>query len=67
MQLMKFVGKDIVLHYKGGKTEKLKIHNYEGPYLLLVAPSSSLGHIGLEVAKWQIKEEDGQLHAYPKT
>jgi len=64
---MKLVGREIVVHYKNGRTDRLKIHNYEGPYLLLVAPSSSLGHIGLEIAKWQIKEENGQLHAYPKS
>lgn len=65
MELLKYVGRDIVLHYSDGRTERLKVYAYEGPYLLLLAPKSSLGHIGIEVDKWDIREEKGELHAYP--
>lgn len=65
MELLKYAGKDIVLHYADGRTEKLKVYSYEGPYLLLLAPKSSLGHVAIEISKWEIREENGELHAYP--
>ncbi|MEM0272725.1 MAG: hypothetical protein QW514_09320 [Thermoprotei archaeon] len=65
MSLLKYVGRDITLHYEDGRTDKLKVYSYEGPYLLLIAPKSSLGHIGIQIDKWIIREEKGELHAYP--
>lgn len=65
MELLKYAGRDIVLHYRSGKTERLKVYGYDGPYLILLAPSSSLGHIAIEVDKWELREENGVLHAYP--
>src|SRR5579875_638877 len=65
MDLLKYVGRDITLHYKDGRTDRLKVYSYEGPYLLLVAPKSSLGHVGIQIDKWVIREEKGELHAYP--
>jgi hypothetical protein len=66
MNLMKYVGRDITIHYKDGRVEKLRIHAYEGPYLLLLAPKSSLGHIGIQVDAWDIREDKGELQAYPR-
>ncbi len=65
-ELLSFVGKDIVIHYKDGRTDRLAVHNYEGPYLFLIAPKSSLGHIAIEVDQWTFKTENGMLNAYPK-
>ncbi|MEM3671046.1 MAG: hypothetical protein QW767_04800 [Thermoprotei archaeon] len=67
MEYLKFVGKTIVMHYSNGREEKLTVSGYEGPFLFLIAPSSSLGRIAIDiVSKWAVTEEGGVLHARPK-
>jgi hypothetical protein len=66
-ELAKHIGKDIIVHYKGNRVERLKVHAVEGPYVFVIAPKSSLGHVALEITKWDFKEENGVLNAYPKS
>ncbi|MCL5788727.1 MAG: hypothetical protein M1357_02860 [Candidatus Marsarchaeota archaeon] len=65
MEYLKFVGRTIVVHYTQGREEQLKVSGYEGPFLFLLAPRSSLGRIALDISKWAFTEESGQLHARP--
>jgi hypothetical protein len=66
-ELASFVGKDVIVHYSKEKTDSLKLYAVEGPFLFLIAQKSSLGHIALEIAKWDFTLENGTLHAYPKS
>lgn len=66
-ELASFVGKDVTVHYSKEKMDNFRVHAVEGPYLFVIAQKSSLGHIALEIAKWDFRVVDGALHAYPKS